>query len=240
MALGAIETKLARMAVTAIRSTYFLRSNTMNLADTLAAHVQHLEANRPNTARAYADMVERLLAADAGRAAPGVGDQLPPFHLPDDRGRLTTSGELIAKGPLVVSLNRGHWCAFCRYELESLQAIHQAIVARGGSIIAITPERQAFAKQLRRRCSLDFPVLCDVDNGYALSLGLVVWCGEEIKSILTGVNFDLSVFQGNPGWMVPIPATYVVSTDGRIKASFVNPDFRHRMSPEDIHATLSS
>ncbi len=212
--------------------------NIVSLADTLAAHVQHLEVNRPKTARAYAEMVARLLAADAGRDAPKAGDVFPPFHLPDDRGGLTSSDELIANGPLVVSLNRGHWCSFCRYELQSLQTIHHTVAARGGGVVAITPERQAFARKLKARCGLDFPVLCDIDNGYALSLALAVWCGDEIKSILTDVNIDLAVFQGNPGWMVPIPATYVVGTDGRIKSAFVNADFRRRTAPDDILSAL--
>jgi peroxiredoxin len=34
--------------------------------------------------------------------------------------------------------------------------------------------------------------------------------------------------------MVPIPATYVVAPDGRIKASFVEPDFRQRIEPAAI------
>lgn len=213
--------------------------DTLSLADTLAAHVRYLEANRPKTARAYATMVERLLAANAGTASPQVGDILPPFCLPDDQGRLTGSDELAAKGPLVVSLNRGHWCAFCRHELQALQAMQHTIVARGGSVVAITPERQAFARALKARCNLGFPVLCDVDNGYALALGLAVWCGEEIKDILVDISIDLAVFQGTPSWMVPIPATYVVGADGRVRARFVDADFRRRMAPDEILSALS-
>ena len=211
----------------------------MNLADALAAHVQHLEANRPKTAHAYANMVERLLAAGAGKNAPATGDMFPPFQLPDDQGHLTSSEDLLAKGPLVVSLNRGHWCTFCRYELQSLQAIHEAIIGRGGGVVAITPERRAFANALKERCGLSFPVFCDVDNGYALSIGLAVWCGNEVKTILSEVDIDLAAFQDNPSWKVPIPATYVVSADGRIKASIVDANFRRRMSPDDILAALT-
>jgi len=81
-------------------------------------------------------------------------------------------------------------------------------------------------------------VLCDIDNAYALSLGLVAWCGDEIRSVLGELGIDLVDFQGNPNWMVPIPATYVLATDGRIKAAFVDADFRRRMSPDDILSAL--
>ena len=39
----------------------------------------------------------------------GVGDAAPPFRLPDQDGKMVDSGELLARGPLVVTLFRGHW-----------------------------------------------------------------------------------------------------------------------------------
>ena len=34
--------------------------------------------------------------------------------------------------------------------------------------------------------------------------------------------------------MLPIPATFVVGKDGRIKARFVDPDYRNRMAVEEL------
>ena len=81
---------------------------------------------------------------------------------------------------------------------------------------------------------LPFPLLSDMDNAYASSLGLVVWCGDEVQGLYRSIDWNLDAFQGNDGWMVPIPATYVVEPDGRIKASFVEPDFRKRIEPAAI------
>jgi peroxiredoxin len=159
---------------------------------------------------------------------------LPPFELPDDSGGLVSLSELLKRGPVVVSLNRGHWCSYCRIELESLQGANDEIRRRGGSIVAITPDRQAYAQKLKERSKLTFPVLCDIDNAYAMSLSLVVWCGEEIKTLYKKAHLDLAKSQGNDGWLIPIPATYVVAPDGRIKASFVDADFRKRIEPADI------
>jgi peroxiredoxin len=39
---------------------------------------------------------------------------------------------------------------------------------------------------------------------------------------------------------LPIPATVVLSGDGRIKARFVDPDFRHRMVTQDVLAALTA
>lgn len=208
------------------------------IADRLAAESRRVNEAAPETARAYDNLVERLIRSGAGKNAPKTGDLLPSFVLPDDDGRLVRLADLIAAGPVVVSLNRGHWCSYCRIELEGLQEIYGEVLRRGGAIVAITPDRQAYARKLKALCKLTFPVLSDMDNVFAMSLGLAVWCGDEIRALYETTRLDLSESQGNDGWMIPIPATYVVAKDGRIRASFVNADFRERMAPEDILQAL--
>ena len=72
-----------------------------------------------------------------------------------------------------------------------------------------------------------------MDLGYALNLGLIFWVGGRVMDMYRGFGIDLAHFQGNGGWFLPVPATLVVGRDGRVKARFVDPDFRHRMRTED-------
>jgi hypothetical protein len=83
-----------------------------------------------------------------------------------------------------------------------------------------------------------FPVLADMDNGYAMSLNLAIWVGAEMEEYMTERGNSLPKFQGNDSWILPIPATFVVAADGRIKARFVDPDYRRRMAIEDLIAAL--
>ena len=48
--------------------------------------------------------------------------------------------DLLAKGPLVVSFYRGVWCPYCNLELQALQEALPEIVARGASLVAISPQ----------------------------------------------------------------------------------------------------
>ena len=211
-----------------------------NLAYWLADYERRLTQNYPDLWAAYLNLIDRMERTDTGKESPSNGDILPPFLLPDDHGNLVHSADFLAKGPLVISLNRGHWCGFCRHELQALEEISDQVSALGGSIAAISPETRTYANKVRDRCKLKFPILCDIDNGYALSLGLAVWLGEELKSVYPSIGIDIELFQRSQGWMVPIPATYVVGADGRIIASSVNSDFRKRMNPDDILAALRS
>ena len=39
----------------------------------------------------------------------GVGERAPGFRLPDQNGNVVDSTELLERGPLVLTLFRGHW-----------------------------------------------------------------------------------------------------------------------------------
>ena len=84
----------------------------------LAAYAEKLrELNFP-FAEAYDELVGRLLVGEIGTAAPKVGDAMPLFALPGRGGHLVALANLLRKGPVVVSFNRGHWCPFCKIELR--------------------------------------------------------------------------------------------------------------------------
>jgi peroxiredoxin len=115
----------------------------------------------------------------------------------------------------------------------------QGEISEVGQIVAITPERWRFASTLKREAGATFPVLTDLDNGYALSLNIAIWLGPEMESFIAQRGHDLPSYQGNSkSWVVPIPATFVVGTDGTIVARYLDPDYRQRMSIEDLIAAL--
>jgi len=191
---------------------------------------------------AYGEAVDRLVARihenGGGENAPRPGDPMPPFILPDVTGRLVNLKSLLEMGPVAVMFYRGHWCPYCRLNVRAVIAALDRIKALGGQVVAIMPEVQHFAEKFKSESDAPFPVLTDLDNGYALSLNLAIWLGSEIQRLLS--YQDMRNFHGNDGWVLPIPATFVVGRDGLVKARFVDPDFRKRMEIDDLIAALKS
>ena len=191
---------------------------------------------------AYGEAVDRLVTRlqgnGGGENAPRPGDPMPPFMLPDDSGRLVSLTTLIANGPVAVMFFRGHWCPYCRLNVRAVSQAMDRIKAIGGQVVAIMPELQEYAEKFKAESGAPFPVLTDLDNGYALSLNLAIWLSTEIQELLS--YQDLASYQGNDGWVLPIPATFVVGRDGLVKARFVDPDFRKRMEVDDLLAALRS
>ena len=193
---------------------------------------------------AYGEAVDRLvlrLNENGGwENAPRIGESMPPFLLPDESGHLVGLPELLATGPTAIMFHRGHWCPYCRLNLYAVAKSSSAIAATGGRVVIVMPERQEFAEKFRTEANAPFPVLTDIDNGYAMSLNLAIWLGPEIIQLINSSARDLPRFQGNDAWMVPIPATFVVGRDGNVVARFIDPDFRKRMELDDLLAAFRS
>ena len=90
-----------------------------------------------------------------------------------------------------------------------------------------------FPRQLKRSLGLDLKVLSDIDYGVGVSYGVLFRVPDETKAHYSGLGlgFDLGARHRAPDWMLPIPATYVIDTEGRIRSAFVEPDFTIREEP---------
>jgi peroxiredoxin len=211
------------------------------LKERLAAYVEAQRVLNSPFAEAYDQLVARLKSAGVGKNAPKIGELMPPFLLPDHTGTLVKLEDLTRAGRTILSFNRGHWCPFCKIELRSLIEADLAFATHEARIVSIMPELQTMTARLMHELNNKLRVLSDIDNGFALSLGLVFWVGEKIIELMKARGLDLQKFQGNDGWFLPVPATFVLNRDGRIIARSVNPDFRTRMAIDEIvHALARS
>jgi peroxiredoxin len=218
----------------------FVQSRDMDasLAERLQAFADAVRRLGPHFQDAVDQLVSRLKEHDVGDSAPDVGQPMPSFLLPDETGHLVGLEELLAKGPLAITFHRGHWCPYCRINTRALAEAQGEIAAQGGQIAAIMPDQQHFTSALKAESEAPFPILSDIDNGYALSLNLAFWVGAEMQQLMTGAGWDVSRSQGSNTWLLPIPATFVVGTDGEVKARFIDPDYRRRVAIEDLIAAL--
>jgi peroxiredoxin len=208
--------------------------------DRLAVISEAIRIHLPGYSKAIDDLVARLTASGAGASAPQVGDAMPPFLLPDEHGRLVGLDDLLAHGPAVIAFHRGHWCPYCRTNTHALTQIHHRISASGGQLAAVTPESGKFTRAQQADAQASFPILSDINHGYALSLNLAIWIGDELRAILQGFGRDLPAYHGNAGWFLPIPATFVVAASGIVRARFVDPDYRRRMDLDAVMTAVRS
>jgi peroxiredoxin len=185
---------------------------------------------------------EFRLAGLAGKALK-VGDVAPEFSLPDARGVLVSSAELLARGPLVVTFIRGRWCPFCCATVEAWQGVMQQWSTRPfpkeekdrpTAIVAITPMSVAQCDFMRDQHKLTFPALSDAGNRVAEKFGVAYKVPQYQQELFTTVFINLPHVNGEDSWTLPLPATFGIGQDGKIRYAWVNEDYTLRAEPMEV------
>ena len=194
-----------------------------------------------NKSKIPEDIVKVMIAADLDLAGTnivenivGVGEKFPEITLPDATGKQVNIQELLEKGPVVVSFYRGGWCPYCNLELRELQKFIPEFEKLNATLVAISPETPDNSLDTKQRNELTFPVLSDKGNVLSKQLKLTFNLKSEIIDIYNNFGLDIEKFNGDTNFELPIPATYVVGTDGLVKFAQANTNYTQRTEPQDI------
>jgi peroxiredoxin len=190
-------------------------------------------------------ITERITTAiadiDASGAAPGLapGERAPGFSLPDAMERSVSLQERLSAGPVVLVFYRGEWCPYCNTYLRALQAALPEITSRGASLLAVSPQSPDHSLSIADKAQLGFDVLSDLDQAVIRAYKVQFTAPADLQDVHTNVfHLDLRDHTADRSWQLPVPATFVIDRTGVVRAAHVSADYRTRMEPADIIATL--
>ncbi len=168
-----------------------------------------------------------------------VGDRAPMIKLRNDRGEWVDLASVLERGPVVLTWYRGAWCPYCDKELKAVEKqIVPAAEKLGASVFALSPEAPEHAKGLKEKRSLSFDLLHDEENKAAKRYGIAFTLDEATVTKYKGYKIDVAAHNGTGKHELPIPATYVIGTDGVITYAYVNEDYSKRAKPKDVVEAL--
>ena len=185
--------------------------------------------------------VAELFASGIEERILPVGAVAPEFALPDARGRLIRSADLLALGPLILKFFRGRWCPYCVTELEAWRELYPPLREGGALLAAISPQTERQSDFMVGQHSLPFPVLSDSGCALAEKFGLAYTVPEYhrdyYRSVLVNIPFINGVEkQDDRSWRLILPATYVICPAGRVVYAQAHANFRVRPEPEEALA----
>jgi peroxiredoxin len=182
--------------------------------------------------------VEELFRAGSEDRILPNGATAPAFALPDFSGRIVRSTDLLALGPLIVNFFRGRWCPYCVTELEAWRDLYPALRERGALVVGISPQTQRQSDFTASQHAIPFPLLTDAGCAVAEQYGLVWTAPDYLRRYYRGILLNIPFVNGDESWRLPLPATYVLSPDGKVLYAEAHADFRVRPEPEDVLRAL--
>jgi len=108
----------------------------------------------------------------------------------------------------------------------------------GASLVAISPEAPDNSLSTTEKNELSFEVLSDLGNRVARRFGIVFQLPLDLRPIYAGFGIDLPKSNADDTFELPLPATYIIERDGKIRKAFIDADYTKRLDPEDIIRAL--
>ena len=196
----------------------------------------------PKAAVAIMDAETSRLAATnlAGRALK-VGDPAPDFILSDAHGHPVRLYSQLPEGPAVVVFYCGGWCPYCSLHLRGFQRRLPQFRELGAQVIAISPQLPDHSLSTQEKNELAFPVLSDVGNKIARRFGIVFKLGDRLVELYRQFGHGLENINGADGSAeLPVPATFLIERNGRIRHAHVDVDYTRRLDPDEVIKVLQN
>jgi peroxiredoxin len=213
----------------------------MSLTQQLAELKAQNQAKQPEEVKAaMAADLEKLAMSGLVENAPQQGQYLTDFTLNNHNGEPRSLSQLRQNGPVVIIFYRGGWCPYCNMELHAYQQALPAIKEAGATLVAITPELPDASLSTAEKHGLAFEVLTDTNSDYARKIGIVFTLSPTLRPIYESFGINIEKHNGKDQYDLPLAATFVVDTQGKIVSAFVTADYTKRADPEDIIKVLVS
>ncbi len=205
------------------------------LMDEIRDFQREISERVPSDVRALmAQCTAELEASGLAARAMKAGDKIPDFTLPNQTGKSRRLYDLLANGPVVLSIYRGGWCPYCNMEMRALGNIIPQLNALGATLIGMSPELPDKAIQTTLSNGAEIEVLTDIGCKVCQQLGLVFELAEQLRPIYAQFGIDIPAYNGDNSYKLPIPATFVIGTNGTVHYAFVESDYTQRMEPQEV------
>ncbi|KAG7338505.1 alkyl hydroperoxide reductase [Nitzschia inconspicua] len=190
--------------------------------------------------REYQRFVESISQRKIAEGALQPGSKAPDFEMEDQDGEMVILRELLKKGPVVLVFYRGKWCPHCNRHIMAMQEYLSKFEAKGASMVCVSPMLPDGTHYLATKRSLNFPICSDVGNVLARKYNITFEIQPFFRDSMVRWGEDIPLHNGDDTWEVPLPATYVIDTDGRLLWSFIDNDPAIRADPEEILHAIST
>lgn len=163
-----------------------------------------------------------------------INSKAPEFKLKDQNDNWVALKDVRKKGPVVLLFYRGAWCPFCNRQLKDFQDSLFLLKDKGAQVIALTPEKQAGIDSTIQKTGAAFPILHDEDMKVSKAYEVAFAIDEKTVNRYKMSGIDLLQVNNQKTAMLPVPAVYIINTEGSVIFRYFDENYRKRVSVNEI------
>jgi peroxiredoxin len=170
------------------------------------------------------------------------GDRAPGFTVRtvDDQPYVFDPDNL-ARPTILISF-RGGWCPYCNMHLSDLRTVIPEIKESGYDVLFLSNDRpEILYASLKQKTQddidgLDYVILSDAEIIAARALGTAFRTDKGLTDYLDEKGRDYEGSSIGKHNALAVPAVYVINKSGDIVYDFVEPDYKVRLSADELLA----
>ena len=183
----------------------------------------------------FQESIATLKSSGIEKKVPQFGESFPDAHI---LGK--TISERVKPGPVLLIVYRGGWCPYCIKQLKEVEENITILRKRGVSVIALAIETEAEVRKTKNKNQLSFELVSDKDGALLRKLGFLFQVDAQVAAEYKKLGIDLVENQGNTRNELPIPATYLIGKDMKVKYAVIDADYTKRPKIQDIIKTVEN
>lgn len=181
-----------------------------------------------------------VLTASAQEKPEGlfINSKAPDFALKDQYGATVTLKDLRKKGQTVLIFYRGNWCPYCTKALKTYQDSLGQLLTKGVQVVAITPQGKEGIDSMVAKTGAVFPILSD-EGGKTLEAYQVAFkVDDRTVNRYKMAGIDLLKTNNQKEATLPVPAVYIINTEGTVTYRYFDDNYKRRVSVKEILANI--
>ncbi|MBT8067256.1 MAG: redoxin domain-containing protein [Gammaproteobacteria bacterium] len=188
----------------------------------------------------HADVPVAETAADIQPLS--AGDPAPRFSVETINNQRFDFDPRELERPTILVSFRGGWCPFCNMHLSELRHVIPAINDMGVDVLFLSGDRsELLLDSLSRETQeaidgLGYTLLSDANAQAAIALGIAFKASAQTiqRRVERGDDIERSSMERHG--VLPVPAVFAINRQGIIEYAYANPDYKTRMSADDLLA----
>jgi len=167
-----------------------------------------------------------------------ISDAAPEIIGIDQNGKSINSNVILKTDKILLVFYRGNWCPHCKKHLGTLQEHLNDFTQKGVFVIVVTPETVEKTIETSEKLKTNFSIVHDLNNKIMTDYKVIYEVNNESVPNYYKQITEMTKKHNGDNNVLPVPATYLIDTDGKIRYVQYDPNYKKRSDFDEILSML--